>query len=110
MTSKYRDFSYSPREFPHATQTEPLATEHFFLREEVFSFIAHDFDTMGRTTYLNWVAQWKRLYLYVSLDIKQLKELGHYGYVKKYQKVANTLLNARVFAKDQRRKVTNHIA
>lgn len=101
--SVYRDNSFGPRDF---INTE--ADIHYFDdKYRILEFINRDFAAFDREKYSEWVRFWKVAYLYLSLDIKLYKEAGEFRMVQKYRKLANTMLNAREFGKNVRRKVTN---
>lgn len=97
----YRDNAFGPSDFINTRLDAKFDDE----KNLILDFINQDFDTFDREDYVDWVSNWKQLYLYITLDIKDLKSASEFKYVKKWQKLANTLLNARTYGKSVRRRM-----
>lgn len=108
-TSKYRDPSLTPNQLMVAVCTgDQLIKVAFVCRQASIGF--EDY-----TAYATWISQWKQTYKFISEMIAYVKrDTDMIGTSNEEQAVkaaalyslrtlANTLLNARQYAKDQRR-------
>lgn len=129
MDHYYRENAFSPNEM------RPRDSDYYGDLEYISGLVTQKFHGMSKKEYLTWRTHWKETYADISDRIRWLKkypkdmlraekenlieglslpninnDMGNsQSDLKAYQKLANTLLNAREFAKNVRRKETEQI-
>jgi hypothetical protein len=100
---KYRENSLDPKHLNLILEFALLGID------EVLFFITVKTEALSRDEYKVWVSDWKRFYNAVSIDIRSAKDAGNHQTVNKLRLVANTLINARQYARDRRRSIQNRL-
>lgn len=110
--NNYRDNAFAPKEI------RIRADDYYDDLFDVSELVSHKFRGMTKIDYLNWRSLWKSKYSELSDTIRGLKRhpaeiavdseemASTQSDLKAYQKLANTLLNAREYAKNVRRLET----
>lgn len=97
MTKMYRSNAFAPRDF----------FLHYVMQEAatLFQSVDIDFSLLTSDEYHEWVGIWKQNYAVLSSQIRTLKDQGYHREAQQIARLANTLLNARQYAKDVRRNI-----
>lgn len=76
---------------------------NYYWAEDALVLCSWDFLDLDSDDYHNWIEDWRDQYGRLTRVIKTLKEEGSYSELASARRLANTLLNARQYAKDVRR-------
>ena len=120
-TPNYRKVSYTPAEISHALKI----ADQFRPMERMINV---DFESLTKEEYDEWVLEWKDWYSYLSTVSSALKtnvershtfsdgmmyvitpldnQAARMSAIADIRKISNTLLNARLFGKEVRRRIS----
>lgn len=94
---KYRENSLDPKHIGLIIDLVDMGAANSFY------FLLVDTEKLSRVEYVQWIDDWKFIYSSISLDIRLAKNEGRHQDVNMLKIMANTLINARQYARDRRR-------
>ena len=94
----YREIAFGPTDWKHFDYVEESLYNE--LKGQVFTLCSEDVLNLERYAYHDWLTAWRSVYTVIGQQAAVQKALEHQHYVTKYAKLANTMLNARIFFKE----------